>query len=269
MDLELNEIRARMEKLAFKMQQDAKAHWVYEWPMKKKVKWPVRNCWPEDNKLLKRWLRHVENLSDTEEELIHICEPETGRNLSDEEEKRSDEDLINCQVGGNGLSSFQVGNGKRPGGGLVYCQRSSVVSSDFQVGNEMGLIDLIDCQVGSREFPNFQVGREKEMRLSESLWSSEVSSCQQGVMIGEDSCGFVDHVNEYDEKLNTLTIQEEDQRSIMIIGGIQIFLPDSPVEARACVADETIEEGQPAMTVMMKERYQKFPKEKRKKWRRH
>jgi hypothetical protein len=48
---------------------------------------------------MRRWLRHAENLSDTEEELIHICEPETGRNLSDEEEKRSDEDLINCQVG--------------------------------------------------------------------------------------------------------------------------------------------------------------------------
>jgi hypothetical protein len=47
---------------------------------------------------MRRWLRHTENLSDTEEELIHICEPETRRNLSDEEEKRSDEDLINCQV---------------------------------------------------------------------------------------------------------------------------------------------------------------------------
>jgi hypothetical protein len=42
MDLEFNEIRARMEKLAFKMQKDARAHWVYEWPMKKRVKWPVK-----------------------------------------------------------------------------------------------------------------------------------------------------------------------------------------------------------------------------------
>jgi hypothetical protein len=38
MDLEFNEVRARMEKLTFKMQQDAKVHWVYEWPMKKKEK---------------------------------------------------------------------------------------------------------------------------------------------------------------------------------------------------------------------------------------
>jgi hypothetical protein len=36
-----------MEKLAFKLQQDAKVHWVHEWPMKKKVKWSV-------NKLLFR-----------------------------------------------------------------------------------------------------------------------------------------------------------------------------------------------------------------------
>jgi hypothetical protein len=36
MDKELSEVRERMENLAFKMQQDAKAHWVYEWPMKKK-----------------------------------------------------------------------------------------------------------------------------------------------------------------------------------------------------------------------------------------
>jgi hypothetical protein len=79
---------------------------------------------------MKRWLRHTQNLNDTKEELNHIYEPKTGRNLNDEEEKRSDEDLINCQVGGNGLSSFQVGNGKRPGGGLEYCQGSSAEGSD-------------------------------------------------------------------------------------------------------------------------------------------
>jgi hypothetical protein len=55
--------------------------------------------------MVRRWLRHAENLSDTEEEQIHICEPEIGRHLSDEEEVRSDEDLINYQVGRNGLSS--------------------------------------------------------------------------------------------------------------------------------------------------------------------
>jgi hypothetical protein len=48
---------------------------------------------------LRRWLRHVENLSDIEEKVIHICEPEIGRNLSDEEEVRSVKGLINCQEG--------------------------------------------------------------------------------------------------------------------------------------------------------------------------
>jgi hypothetical protein len=62
-------------------------------------------------------------------------------------------------------------------------------------------------------------------------------------MVGEYSCGFVDHVNEDDEKLNTSFTREEDQRSILIIGGIWIFLPDSPIEPRACVVDTTSEEG--------------------------
>jgi hypothetical protein len=40
-----------------------------------------------------------ENLSGIEEKVIHICEPEVGRNLSDEEEMRSARDLMNCQEG--------------------------------------------------------------------------------------------------------------------------------------------------------------------------
>ena len=146
---------------------------MYEWTMKKRVKWPLKELLTRgQRKMLRRWLRHTENLSDTEEELIHICEPETRRNLGDEEKERSDEDLINYQVGGNGLPSCQVGNGKRPGGGLEYYQRISVESSYCQMGNEMGSIDLIDCQVCNEKFPNCQVGRGKETRLFESLKSS-------------------------------------------------------------------------------------------------
>jgi hypothetical protein len=63
------------------------------------------------------------------------------------------------------------------------------------------------------------------------------------VLIGEYSCGFVDHVNEYDDKLNTFTIQDEDQRRVLIIGGIHIFLPDSPIEVGACVTYATTKEG--------------------------
>jgi hypothetical protein len=37
-DKELTEIRVRMEQLTLKMQQEAKVHWRYEWPMTKRVK---------------------------------------------------------------------------------------------------------------------------------------------------------------------------------------------------------------------------------------
>jgi hypothetical protein len=71
--------------------------------------------------------------------MVHICEPEVGRNLGDDEEKGSWKDLRNCQV-------------------------SSEESSYCQVGNEMGsLDDLIDCQVGRVEIPDFQVGKGEEM----------------------------------------------------------------------------------------------------------
>jgi hypothetical protein len=72
--------------------------------------------------LLRRWLRHAENLSDTEQEMVYICEPEVGRTLSDEE-GRSVKGLINFQEGRDEFSNFQV-------------------------GNEMRSIDLIDCQEG-------------------------------------------------------------------------------------------------------------------------
>jgi hypothetical protein len=46
---------------------------------------------------------------------------------------------------------------------------------------------------------------------------------------------------------------EEDHKYILIIGGIEIFLPRTPVEVRECVFDATIEEGQPTMTVIDEE----------------
>jgi hypothetical protein len=99
-DEELTEIRAKMEELALQMQQDAKSRWVYEWPMKTKVKWPVRELLAKKTvKTVKGWLRHAESLRDDEEEMVQVCEPEAGRNLSDEDELRSLEDLIDCQEG--------------------------------------------------------------------------------------------------------------------------------------------------------------------------
>jgi hypothetical protein len=94
------------------MQQDSKSQWVYEWPMKTKVKWPVKELLAQrQQKLLKEWLRYVEDLRD-EEEVVHVCEPKAGRNLSDDEE-RSSEDLRDYQGGSEEFSIFQEGNKKR------------------------------------------------------------------------------------------------------------------------------------------------------------
>jgi hypothetical protein len=35
MDKELEEMRAEMERLMLKMQQESQVHWKYEWPMKR------------------------------------------------------------------------------------------------------------------------------------------------------------------------------------------------------------------------------------------
>jgi hypothetical protein len=65
--------------------------------MKTKVKWPVKKLMViRQGRLLRRWLRHAENL-DKPKEMVQICEPETGRNLSDaEDEMGSEEDLKHC-----------------------------------------------------------------------------------------------------------------------------------------------------------------------------
>jgi hypothetical protein len=88
----------------------------------RKVKWPVKELLARrQQRLLKMWLRYVESLRD-EEEVVHICEPKAGRNLSDDEEKMRSVNLIDCQVSSEEESSY------------------------FHVGNEMGsLEDLIDC----------------------------------------------------------------------------------------------------------------------------
>jgi hypothetical protein len=48
-----------------------------------KVKWPVKELMARRQcRLLRGWLRHAENLNRPEKR-VQICEPETGRNLSD------------------------------------------------------------------------------------------------------------------------------------------------------------------------------------------
>jgi hypothetical protein len=167
---ELEKVRAEIEKMMLKMQQEAQGGWTYEWPLKRKVKWPVQKLLARgQQQVLKRWLRHAENLSDTEEELVFICEPEFGKTLSDEE-GRSVKGLINCQEGRDEFSNFQVGNEMRSIEDFIDCQEGSSENSYFQVGNEMGSAeDLIDCQEGKGEILDFQVGKGSKMRLSESL----------------------------------------------------------------------------------------------------
>jgi hypothetical protein len=83
----------------------------------------------------------------------------------------------------------------------------------------MGLLgDLIDCLEGREEIPYCQVGKGENM-------SSQVSSHQQGEMT------------------------EKDQRCLLIIGGIEVFLPHSPFEAIESVEDEAVGEGQPVVTI--------------------
>jgi hypothetical protein len=247
MDKELKETREELNRLMLKwqsIQQGEKGSWRYEWPMKKKVKWPIQQLISRKQKqMLRRWLRQVENLRNTEEDMVYICEPEYGESLSDEE-GRSVGDLI----------YFQEGNEKRSVEDLIDFQEGRKEKSGFQVGKEeMRLSESLKNSEKSSYQQGVLTEKKREMRLSESLRNSEESSDQQGVLTeekeeevgekpheNEDSCGIADHMNEYDEKLNTSTLEEEDQRCILIIGGINIFLPRIPVEASACVAREEV-----------------------------
>jgi hypothetical protein len=50
------------------------------------VNWPVHKLLARrQQQVVRKWLRHVENLSSIEEKVIHTCELEIGMNLSDEE----------------------------------------------------------------------------------------------------------------------------------------------------------------------------------------
>jgi hypothetical protein len=193
MDKELSEIRAQMEKLAFKMQQESKVHWRYEWPLKRTTRWHVQKLLARrQQQMLKRWLRHAENLG--------------------HKGKRSGKDLAGCQV-----------------------------------GNESGSVDLIKFQVGRRDIPDCQVGKGEEMSSAEISFIDEEEEGERPHSDG-DSCKTVSHVNEDDEKFQTSITEKEDQRIVLIIGGVEIFLPSGRGEASTDVADAT--GRQPTETVM-------------------
>jgi hypothetical protein len=81
-------MREEINRLMLNMQREEKGIWRYEWPMKQKEKWPIQQMISiRQKKKLRRWLRHAKTLSATEEDMVYICEPEVGKNLSDEEER--------------------------------------------------------------------------------------------------------------------------------------------------------------------------------------
>jgi hypothetical protein len=87
-----------MERLTLKMQQESHVHWRYEWPIKRKVKWHVDKLFSRrEPQVLKRWLGHIEDLSETNKKNF-ICKPEVREDFNEEEE-RSSGDLINFQEG--------------------------------------------------------------------------------------------------------------------------------------------------------------------------
>jgi hypothetical protein len=126
-----------------------------------------------------------------------------------------------------------VGNGGRSVDDLINIQEGSDGSSSFQVGKEEGSLHIIEFHGGRREIPYRQVGEGEEMNSVES-------SYQKRVLIDEHSCGFAEQVNEDNEKLNTPIGAEEDQRCVLIVGGIQIFLQNSPIETNTRVAHEEV-----------------------------
>jgi hypothetical protein len=84
-------------RFALWMYHNDKSIWVYEWPMRMKAKWLVRALMAKgQQRLLRRWLRHAENL-DRPEKMVQVSEPEAGRNLSNEDDMRSSKDLKECQ----------------------------------------------------------------------------------------------------------------------------------------------------------------------------
>jgi hypothetical protein len=106
--------------------------------MKRKVKWPIKRLLARrQQRMLRGWLRYVESLRD-EEEMVDICEPKTGKNLSDEEE-RSVSGLMDSQEGRDEFLNYQVGNGMRSLEDFIDCQEDSKENSYCQVGKNMRL----------------------------------------------------------------------------------------------------------------------------------
>jgi hypothetical protein len=119
------------------------------------------------------------------------------------------------------------------------------------VSNGKASMDLVNCQVGRGDILNFQVGKGGEMsstKISRQRMLTYEEEAEERPHSYGYSRGNVNHVNEDDEKSKSSTIEEKDQRIILIIGGVEIFLPRGRGKASIDFADA--EKGQQAETVM-------------------
>jgi hypothetical protein len=181
--------------------------------------------------MLKRWLRYAENLNGPEEEMVQVCEPETGRDLS---EWRSAEDIENNQESREKILDFQEGNKLRSLRDPRDCHEDSQGISHCQLGNEMrSLRDLEDFQEGSGSISVLQVGKETKMELVDSMDCQEGSKDIPYFQVGRDEQVSFDQPEEMTEQMSSKVsldqhvqlTEEEDQDNIMMIGGIGLFLP--------------------------------------------
>jgi hypothetical protein len=130
--------------------------------------------------------------------------------------------------------------GNRSGEGLIDCQ----------VGNEKEAVGLIECQVGRGDIPDFQMGNEEEMTLVESSLVDEEEAEEKPHSFG-DLRRTVSRVNGDDEKLKIFVAKKEDHRTVLIIGGVEIFLPSRWGEASISIAEAM--KGHQAETVVKEE----------------
>jgi hypothetical protein len=99
------------------------------------------------------------------------------------------------------------------------CQEDNQGISNCQLGNDMrSLQDLKDCQEDSEQIPYCQVGRDEQMS-----WNQPEEMTEQ--------------VNsEMDLDQHVQLTEEEDQLGLLMIGGIEVFLPFAQEEVEICVA---------------------------------
>jgi hypothetical protein len=95
------------------------------------------------------------------------------------------------------------------------------------------------------------VGQE-EVRLYESLKNSERSSNKKGVLMEE--MRLYESLKNSEKSLDKQgVLTEEDQKCILIIGGIKIFMPSIPIEGSACI-EGAEEERQSTVNVIKQEK---------------